>query len=355
MRIALLHTRLSGYLASCLREFKAMAGAELLIYAWPNQPDAPFESSQFADLGKIRNRREHADPEIGKALRDFRPKAILTSGWVDKGYVMICKQMRREEGVPVIAGCDTQWTGSPRQQVASLIAPWHVRKAIDVLWVTGERQAVLGRALGFHGERLWEGYYACDWGKFAAKAESREQRAESDGMRSFLYVGRYAPEKGLDTLTKAYSIYRQRAERPWKLVCAGAGPLRETLVRAGTEDRGFIQPDELPELMGEATAFILPSRFEPWGVVAHEAAATGLPLILSDACGAGAHLLRHHGNGYIFPAGDAKALAERMEQMTCLPETKRREWGETGFHLSKQYTPKRWAETLLAGLAPRPK
>ncbi len=356
MRVALLHTRLSGYIAACLRQFVELSGAELLIYAWPNQPDAPFDVSHFADLGEIRNRREFTVEDIQRALDEFKPDAILTSGWADKGYVKVCRAMRRR-GISVIAGCDTQWTGSLRQQVAALTAPWHVRKAIDVLWVTGERQAVLGRALGFRGEQLWEGYYACDWGKFAAVGRDRlgtpvdfESGTARRSVPTFLYVGRYAPEKGLDTLAEAYSIYRKRMENPWRLVCAGAGPLRETLLRAGAEDRGFLQPDELPALMGEASAFILPSRFEPWGVVAHEAAAAGLPLILSDACGAGAHLLRSHGNGYVFPAGEAEMLAERMERISCLDEAKRREFGGAGFQLSKQYTPERWAETLKEGL-----
>jgi glycosyltransferase involved in cell wall biosynthesis len=375
MKVAVLHSRLSGYLAACLREFKARTGAELLIYCWPNQRDAPFEAEMFADLGEVRNRREHADAEIEAAVRDFRPDAILTSGWVDRGYVKICKSMRKQ-GVPVIAGCDTQWTGGLRQQVAAWTARWHVRKAIDVLWVTGERQAVLGRALGYHGERLWDGYYACDWDRFARggqRPEVRDQTLEVraqgsefrgvDGVlqnpdfrpaisasRSFLYVGRYVAEKGLATLAAAYRSYSERVEHPWRLLCAGSGPLRDLLIAAGAEDLGFSQPTELPALMHSASAFILPSCFEPWGVVVHEAAASGLPLILSDACGAGVHLLRDQFNGFLFPAGDAGRLAAAMVRMTQMDELQREGFSEASFQLSRQYSPERWAATLMAGL-----
>lgn len=344
MRVALLHTRLSGYIAACLRQLKERANAEILIYAWPNQPNAPFDVAQFAALGVIRNRRDYSEAQIKDGLDEFQPDVILTSGWADKGYVRVCRAMRQRR-IPVIAGCDTQWTGSVRQHAAAMTAPLHVGRAIDVLWVTGERQAVFGKALGFHGERLWDGYYACDWEKFAAPAHAGEQ-----GSPHFLYVGRYAPEKGLDTLAKAYALYREQVDVPWKLVCAGAGPLQEMLMRAGAEDLGFVQPDALAGLMREAAAFILPSRFEPWGVVAHEAAAAGLPLILSDACGAGVHLLKDLHNGYGFPVDDAAALAERMVRMTRLDEGSRNNFGEASFQLSKQYTPKRWAETLMAGV-----
>ena len=367
MRVAVLHTRLSGYLAACLRECNVRADAEFLIYALPSQGDAPFDSFVFAGIGEIRNRRKVSDADIEKAVRDFGPDAILVSGWADKGYVNICRSMR-QHGIPVIAGCDTQWRGSWRQRVASLIAPWHIQKAIDALWVTGERQATLARALGYNGERLWDGYYACDWEKFARRPETRSQKSEVRGQKSerdeqpsdlrsptsdlpfFLFVGRYVDVKGIDTLIEAYRMYREKVEEPWALKCAGAGPLRDLLVSAGAEDLGFVQPSELPKLMRGASAFVLPSRFEPWGVVAHEAGASGLPLILSDACGAGVHLLRDLHNGYLFPTGDADALVRTMVRMHGLADERRAEYGSASFELSKQYTPQRWAETLVAGL-----
>jgi glycosyltransferase involved in cell wall biosynthesis len=353
MKVALLHTRLSGYLAACLRELKCNCNAELLIYCWPQQQDAPFDARQFADLGMIYNRQQQTDPEILESVRAFHPNAILTSGWIDKGYVRICRQLRND-GIPVIAGCDTQWTGSVRQQIAGLTAKWHIRRSIDVLWVTGERQAVLARALGYHGDRLWDGYYACDWEAFA-KASTREtghedRKSSSADLPYFLFVGRYVEEKAIDVLADAYLEYQRRVAHPWRLVCAGTGPLRDRLLRAGAEDRGFVQPSDLPALMHSASAFILPSRFEPWGVVVQEAAASRLPLILSDACGAGVHLLREHLNGYSFPLGDKRSLADRMIAMTEIDPHTRLSFSNLSFQLSQQYTPNLWALTLVHGL-----
>lgn len=344
MRLALLHTRLSGYLAACLRALQNQSGTDLLIYAWPQQPEAPFNSAMFADLGDVRNRRDSTDDGIETAVRRFAPDAILTSGWVDKGYVRICRRLGRQK-IPVIAGCDTQWTGSLRQRAAGMTAALHVRRAIDVLWVTGERQAVLARALGFHGNRCWDGFYACDWDAFAAAGQ-----AAGMSEPAFVFIGRYVPVKGLDTLVAAYKQYRLRVAEPWRLRCAGTGPLQHELQGEGIEDMGFVQPGELPAVMAGGGAFVLPSRFEPWGVVAQEAAAAGLPLILSDACGAGVHLLRHLYNGFQFPAGNAAALADAMVAMHQLPEITRQAFSQAGFELSKQYTPQRWAETLVRGL-----
>ena len=349
MRIVLLHTRLSGYIASCLRSLKRQTGCEFLIYVWPNQPDAPFDVSQFEDLGTIRNRHDFADSKIEKSIKDFAPDAIMTSGWADKGYVKICRHFKNS-GVPIIAGCDTQWTGNLRQKFASMTASLHVKRAIDVLWATGERQATFARSLGFSGSSLWDGYYACDWSKFSSSEAPRPASLSEDTTPYFLFVGRYVPEKGIDTLAEAYSLYCDSVESPWPLISAGSGPQKQILCDAGAVDRGFVQPDKLPELMQNAATFILPSRFEPWGVVVQEAAASGLPLILADQVGAGVHLLRQHFNGYSFPAGSSHALAEKMLDMHMLPAEKRLEMRRNSEMLSRQYTPERWANTFVSGL-----
>ena len=59
-------------------------------------------------------------------------------------------------------------------------------------------------------------------------------------------------------------------------------------------------------------AFALLSSRETWGVVVNEAAATGLPLVLSDRVGAAPDLLRDGENGYLVPAGDVAAAAHAL-------------------------------------------
>lgn len=345
MKLALLHTRLSGYLAACLRKFKQQTDAELLIYAWPNQPDAPFDNLALDDLGKVYNRYDFSDRSILSSVQDFYPTAVMISGWKDKGYVSICRQLKTQ-GHKIIAGCDTQWRGSFRQQLAALTAPMYIQKFIDVLWVTGERQRYLAQALGYLGDRCWDGYYACDWSSFTNPPTTQPPPSPP----YFLYVGRYATEKGLDVLAAAYKSYATQVQNPWRLVCAGSGPLRNTLIASGAEDRGFVQPQDLPALMQNASAFVLPSRFEPWGVVVQEAAASSLPLILSDACGSAAHLLRPYLNGFIFPAGSTSDLANALQELHHLEPERRLAYGRASYDLSKQYTPERWAETLHKGI-----
>jgi glycosyltransferase involved in cell wall biosynthesis len=336
-------------MAASWRALKRRTGAKLLIYAWPNQPDAPFDVSEFSDLGEIYSRNDFGVAEIEASVRKFGPDAILTSGWADRGYMKVCHNLRKI-GIPVIAGSDNQWIASPRQIAAIITSRLHVHRWIDVLWVPGERQATFARALGYSGDRLWDGYYACDWSSFAAPDIEQSAQDVSSKEPFFLFVGRYVDVKGIDTLAAAYCMYRNAVSEPWPLVCAGAGPIAKVLRDAGAIDRGFVQPQNLPNLMQSASAFVLPSRFEPWGVVVQEAAASGLPLILSDRVGAAPHLLRPGFNGFAFPAGSVEHLAKCLLEFHAQTVEMRSDMARNSYMLSRQYMPERWADTFVSGL-----
>ena len=103
--------------------------------------------------------------------------------------------------------------------------------------------------------------------------------------------------------------------------------------------------------MRASAAFVLPSRREPWGVVVQEAAAARLPLVCSDASGAAVHLLRSGFNGFLFGSGDAAHLAQGFEHVANLSDEAWRLYGTRSHQLAQQYTPARWAQTLVQGVA----
>lgn len=345
-RLAILYARLNGYAAACQRQLKEAYGVEMLAYYWPSASNAPFEEDIYAHLDQAYARTDHAEDEMLERLEAFEPQAVLMSGWFDRGYLRLARALRRRS-IPVISNLDNQWTGSWRQQVARFAGRPALHRAIDVMWVPGERQRAYAHRLGYRGRRCWSGMYACDWARFSSAADV----SVHDRNRAFLFVGRYVDVKGLDTLVAAYRRYRQRVPEPWALICAGAGTQAHLLHDVpGIEDRGFVQPDRLPRLMQEAAAFVLPSRKEAWGVVVQEAAAVGLPLICSDACGAAVHLLQDRYNGYLFAAGEVEHLTQCMLAMSTRTAAEREAMGARSQALAAQFTPARWADTMVQGL-----
>jgi glycosyltransferase involved in cell wall biosynthesis len=91
------------------------------------------------------------------------------------------------------------------------------------------------------------------------------------------------------------------------------------------------------EAYAAADAFALLSSRETWGVVVNEAAASGLPLVLSDRVGAAADLVREGENGFVVAASDAESAAAAFKKLADDPELRRamgagsrelvREWG----------------------------
>lgn len=334
-------------MAACLKALKNQYPVELLVFRWPAVKDAPFDDDVFTWIDHLHEKKDMNAAQVLKIVSGFRPDGVLIPGWIDADYLRVARVMKRRK-IPVVAGCDTQWTGSLRQRLSRYLSPWFLHTAIDVLWVTGERQRVFAKALGYASDACWSGFYACDWDRFALQQdESFVNRPEQ-----FLYVGRYSEEKGLAALVSAYQQYRSMVSEPWPLVCAGAGAESRLLKGiSGIEDRGFVQPDKLPAMMRQAQAFVLPSIREPWGVVVQEAAASGLPILCATSCGASTHLVQDGYNGFLFESGDIKHIALCMASISEASPQHRAEMGQRSYELSRQFTPDRWAQTLIKGFS----
>ena len=101
------------------------------------------------------------------------------------------------------------------------------------------------------------------------------------------------------------------------LVYAGEGSLRGQLEAEaqalGIADRvrmlGFVNQFQLPAIYRAANLFVLPSEYEPFGVVVNEAMLCGCPVAVSDHVGARYDLVRPCETGLVFPCGDVDALA----------------------------------------------
>ncbi len=345
-KIAILYSELAAYTLACLRTLKGNYNVDLLLYHWKPAVDAPYRFGDMEIFSQVHERVGQTSTDIVQSLIKFKPDAIYVPGWMDKEYLQAARVYKRR-GIPVISGLDGQWRNTLTQRFGSRIAGTHLKKYIDIFWVAGERQAHFAKKMGFTGDKLWYGLYSCDWDTY-----SRVYRERNGNLsKAFLYIGRYVPDKGIDSLLKAYEQYRKAVDNPWKLLCVGTGPMVSKIEQnTGVENLGFMQPDMLPSVMARAGAFIMPSLFEPWGVAIHEAVSAGLPVICSEACGAGVHLVQDSYNGYQFKTGDIKQLTYQMTKLSLLSASELKAMGSASFELSKQFTPQRWADTFIRGI-----
>jgi glycosyltransferase involved in cell wall biosynthesis len=164
----------------------------------------------------------------------------------------------------------------------------------------------------------------------------------------FLFVGRLTEIKGVSDLLEAYRLYRERNKQAWPLRIVGVGPLGDSVkLSPGVEHLGFVQPGDLPPIMWAATSLVLPSRFEPWGVVVHEATIAGLVPICSDRVGAAVHLVQDGYNGYVVPTKKPTDLALCMERVARKSESELESMRRASQLMSLQFTTDRWAHYVV--------
>jgi glycosyltransferase involved in cell wall biosynthesis len=331
---------------ACLKELCIKDGVELFVSHQLSDSEAPYEEEQFAWIPNRITWRSQGDLEaLESRLREFDPQIMVVPSWHIGAYRRVARAFAsRCLRVMVM---DNPWRGSLKQRLGTLVSSFYVKPIADAVWLPGERQATFARRLGFAQNSILRGSFSCDHRAFAAVHNRRIEQAQAIPRR-FVFVGRMVPAKCVDKMAEAYGVYRQQRPDPWPLICCGLGPLRSRLEnQEGVCIEGFVQPDKMPEILGSAGCLILPSRFEPWALVVHEAAAAGRLILASENVGAVTHLVQPGYNGFIFEPNDVAGLAGLMSRVSSMSDAQLDEMSRASHMLSHQFSPEHWADTLL--------
>lgn len=300
-------------MASCWRALAAETNIEFHLLAFAPDADAAhiqFDPRVLAGLSHdlLDDHRRSDCHWIADRVSNLQPDVVVLGGWLHPPYTRLVRDARLRD-CAFVMGMDTPWRGTLRQHLARFKLASYLNH-IDGVMVCGERSRQYARRLGFSERQVQSGTYGFDLDHFQSALPARER---GDWPERFLFIGRYVPAKGINTLIQGYRQYRSHTTNPWPLSCCGLGPLREELMNCeGIEDHGFVQPDDLARVYAEHGAFIITSRFEPWGVVLVEAAGAGLPIICTEACGASIDLVQSFHNGFTIPTGDSEAASRAM-------------------------------------------
>jgi glycosyltransferase involved in cell wall biosynthesis len=346
MRIAYLWTGLSGYMNACLKELSARDGVELFVTHELPDKEAPYDEGQFTWIPNRLAWRSQADLDrLGAKLREFAPEIMVMPSWHVPAYRRVAREFANRCWRVMVM--DNPWRGSLKQRLGTVVSPLYVKPITDMVWLPGERQAAFARRLGFSQNAILRGSFTCDHPAFEAVHNAR-LALQQPVPRRFVFIGRMVQAKSVDKLAEAYRIYRRHHADPWPLICCGSGPLRSCLENEeGIRVDGFVQPDKMPEVLGSVGCLILPSRFEPWALVVHEAAAAGRLILASENVGAVTHLVQPGYNGFIFNNEDVAGLASLMSRVSAMTDSELDRMSRASYLLSLQFSPKQWADTLL--------
>jgi len=167
-----------------------------------------------------------------------------------------------------------------------------------------------------------------DWWLAQATAIDRDDARKSLGFapteKIILFCAKLQPWKRPMDLLHAFA---SAAIPNAKLVFAGDGAQRTELeseaAARGISEKvqflGFVNQSQLPRLYKSADLMVIPSHYEPFGLVVNEAMLCGCPVIASDRVGAVRDLITHAETGFVYPCGQTDALAPLLQLVLSGP------------------------------------
>jgi glycogen(starch) synthase len=263
------------------------------------------------------------------ALQDFEPDVIHAHDWL---VAHAAKSLKDHTGLPLVATVHATEAGRHQGYL-----PGATNRAVHSVewWLTYEARRVITCSAYMRDEveRLFllphdktdvipNGIDIAHWHADADAVATLRAHVTPDGAPLLLYAGRLEYEKGVHTVLQALPRLRRR-HPGLRLVIAGVGTHEESLralarklrVSRAVDFMGFMSPEHLAVLAAAADCAVVPSIYEPFGMVALECAAAGTPLVVAETGGLREFVSSEQVAGLHFPPEDHAALADAVTRL----------------------------------------
>lgn len=284
-------------------------------------------------------------PNFGKTLKDRGASVLWIQGWQVAAYWQAVWQARRA-GIEVWLRGETNLRSQKQGPLKGLkrVLLRRLLARVDRFLYIGEANRQFYRLQSVPPNRMISAPYCVDNARFRSEASRlrqvrtklRKQWGIPDKAFCFLFVGKLIPKKRPGDLVAAvHGLQLRGIQRSLHILFVGTGELDTALRRMCTvavdaEGRncysgnplpqasftGFLNQSEVSQAYVAADCLVLPSDArETWGLVVNEALASGLPCVVSDACGCAEDLILPICPELSYPAGNVAALQRCLESV----------------------------------------
>lgn len=327
-------------------------------YPWvgvPNRSWAPGEGSFFGFF----------NPGMWRLIsRGNFDAVVLFTGYVYAAF-WIALAAAKWKRVPVLFGTDAHEL-APRdgQRWKFHLKRWlwpRLFQLADIVLIVSSGGAALMRSLGIPEKRIAMAPFCVDNAWWARKSDLVDRAAVRErwdvpgNAAAVLFCAKLQSWKRPQDLLRAFA---KLAEPDAYLVFAGDGALRSSLESEasslGISERvrfvGFVNQSGLPEVYTASDILVLPSEYEPFGLVVNEAMLCRCPVIVSDRVGARFDLVREGETGYVFSCGDVDALATMLRRVLADRQQLRR-MGEAARRRMASWSHADYAQALVTSIS----
>jgi glycosyltransferase involved in cell wall biosynthesis len=344
MNIVVLYSELVGYTQGTLQaiiDLDPDANVDAIYWDKKKLSAYKLEAKEGSRL-RYWPRSSYDRESLYQVLLEKRPEVIYVSGWMDKDYLYAIKKYKSRYSTKVVAGIDDQWRGTLRQYIGVVVMKLYYKKIFDYLWVSGKPQYLFAGMMGFDRQHIISDLYSANKYHFSGRATFTKR---------FVYLGRFAPVKGVLNLIKAYEMLPETVKEQWPLVMIGDGSEKEEMLNIKSNHvivLPFLQGDELVEELRKGGVACSSSLKEAWGVVIHEMALMGYPLLLSNECGAATEYLISGYNGFMFDPRNDQSMTDAMLRITKLSQEQLLLFAERSAQLGSRINSEISAAALLS-------
>src|SRR5579859_359035 len=304
------------------------------------------------------------NPGVWRLIRSGKFDAVVMfTGYVCATF-WIATAAAKLSGIPILFGTDAHDL-SPRDdrtwktKIKKYLWPRLFRLA-DIVIAPSSGTVALMRTLKIPPDRVMLMPYVVHnewWLEQAARVDRAAVRRNWNipaGAPVALFCAKLQPWKRPQDLLRAFAS--ANVPRSY-LVYTGDGPLKsdlETEAKSlGIADRarflGFVNQSGLPQVYCASDLLVLPSEYEPFGVVVNEMMLCGRAVIVSDRVGAKFDLIREGETGFVYPCGDVDALANLLRRVLSDCEALR-QYGEAAKRRMAQWSPQAYVDSLIRGV-----
>ena len=279
------------YGARCVRAFVRTTTERVVVVA--SRPDVPIKGMEAISECEVYWVGLNDVVSLKDLLGEV-PRVLTVPGWRFPLFNRFRDEVH-EAGGSVIAGIDNNFLMTPKTFVKMLQFRLLYKKKYEGFWVPKKSGYRLMRFYGVPDHKIYTGSYSSDETLFM-DGEPLAKRA-----KKILYVGRFIPLKNIDRLCRAFLSVDRSVRSGWNLELYGCGPLKEDYPKdSAIIIHDFVQPEQLANVYQSARVFVLPSKWDHWGFVLHEAALSGCVILASRRCGASLDFIEDGVNGYAF-------------------------------------------------------
>lgn len=279
-----------------------------VIYCSEREPDREWDLKSTAYEAEYLNERfytvgdkfVHANPEVFGALRSFKPDVVIGTGFNPTHlFAFLYAKISCRAFVPMTDGT---WES---ERTLSSIHRWLRRRIYlrsKAFIAASDGGFDLYESYGVEPTHIFKSHLCTNNAVFECAPESQKQY-------DLIFSGRFGELKNPLFMLEVARVAALQLGRKLSLAFLGAGPLESEMRIVANQQMewvethflGFAKQADLPAIYKTARVMLFPTLADVWGVVANEALAAGVPVIVSPIAGCVPELVRHQLSGLVVP------------------------------------------------------